>query len=207
MNQQRGRASISALFLIVILGLVGLAFVVGVPTYNKLQRLDEGVSAAWSNVVNQYQRRADLVPNLVEVTKGYAAHEADVFKQVTDARSRVGSLNVNLDSLDASALQQFQSAQAQLGGALSRLIAVSENYPELKASEIFRDLQAQLEGTENRITTARSDYIETVREFNSMVRQFPSNLIAGFAGLSVKPNFSVENEAAISTAPKVSFGQ
>lgn len=207
MNRQQGRASISVILLIVILGAVGLAFVTGVPAYNKLQRLDEGVKAAWSDVVNQYQRRADLVPNLVEVAKGYAAHEESVFTQVTEARSRVSSMNVNVGDLDANALQQFQAAQAQLSGALSRLIAVSENYPELKASEVFQNLQVQLEGTENRIATARSDYINTVREFNSSVRQFPTNMIAGFAGLSAKPNFSVENEAQISTAPKVSFGQ
>lgn len=204
-TKQQGRASIAAVLLIVILGAVGLAFLMGVPAYNKLQRLDEGVTAAWSNVVNQYQRRADLVPNLVETVKGYAAHEEAVFTQVTEARSRVSNLNVNVGEVDANTLQQFQAAQAQLGSALSRLIAVSENYPDLKASEVFQNLQVQLEGTENRITTARSDYIGTVQEFNSTVRQFPTNFIAGFAGLSAKPNFSVENESEISTAPAVNF--
>lgn len=207
MQKEQGRASISAILLVVILGAVSLAFLTGVPAYNKLQRLDEGISAAWSNVVNQYQRRADLVPNLVEVAKGYAAHEQEVFAQVTEARSRVGSVNVNVSEVDENTLKQYQAAQAQLSGALSRLIAVAENYPDLKANEVFQNLQVQLEGTENRIATARSDYIEAVREFNTTVRQFPTNFIAGFAGLAVKPNFTVENEAQISTAPKVQFGQ
>ncbi|WP_072577160.1 LemA family protein [Suttonella ornithocola] len=193
------------LVLVVIIGLIIAVGAMAVPTYNRLQGLDETVKAQWSEVVNQYQRRADLIPNLVEVTKKYAAHEEAVFTQVAEARSKVSAMNVSVDNLDAAKLQQFQQAQGELGVALSRLIAVSESYPELKANTVFENLQTQLEGTENRITTARKRYIESVKDFNSTVRRFPTNLVAKFAGLSVKPNFTVENEAAISTAPKVQF--
>ena len=174
--------------------------------YNKLQNQDEAVKAAWSEVVNQYQRRADLIPNLVATVKGYAAQEERIFVEVTEARSRVGSIQVTPELLnDPQAFAQFQAAQGQLTSALSRLIAVSENYPDLKSSANFRDLQAQLEGTENRITIARNRYIAAVQAFNVTVREFPTNLTAKMFDFDVKPNFSVQNEAAISTAPAVTF--
>lgn len=175
--------------------------------YNTLQASDEQIKASWSEVVNQYQRRADLVPNLVNTVKGYAAHERQVLAQVTEARARVGSMQVTPEVLnDPQALARFQAAQGQLTGALSRLLAVSENYPQLKADAGFRDLQAQLEGTENRITVARNRYIKSVQDYNVTVRSFPSNLTAMVFGFEVKPNFSVENERAISTPPTVDFG-
>ena len=176
--------------------------------YNTLQAEDEATKAAWSEVINQYQRRADLVPNLVNTVKGYASHEKDVLTEVTEARAKVGSLSINADSAnDAAALKQFSEAQGQLGSALSHLMMVSENYPQLKADGLFRDLQAQLEGTENRITVARNRYIQAVQLYNTTVRSFPANLTAKVAGLTVKPNFTVDNEKAVSTAPVVNFGQ
>ncbi|WP_024302510.1 LemA family protein [Pseudogulbenkiania sp. MAI-1] len=175
--------------------------------YNTLQSNDEQIKASWSEVLNQYQRRADLVPNLVNTVKGYAAHEKAVLAQVTEARSRVGSIQATPELLnDPEAFAKFQAAQAQLSGALSRLLVVSENYPQLKADAGFRDLQAQLEGTENRITVARNRYIKAVQEYNVTVRSFPSNLTAIVFGFKVKPNFAVENEQAISTPPRVDFG-
>lgn len=174
--------------------------------YNTLQSNDEQIKASWSEVINQYQRRADLVPNLVNTVKAYAAHEKQVLTQVTEARAKVGSLQVTPEVLnDPQAFARFQSAQGQLSGALSRLLAVAENYPQLKADAGFRDLQAQLEGTENRITVARNRYIKAVQEYNVTVRSFPTNLTAMVFGFSVKPNFSVDNEKAISTAPAVDF--
>ena len=175
--------------------------------YNTLQQQDEEVKAAWSEVINQYQRRADLVPNLVNVVKGYAAHEKDILTQVAEARARVGSIQATPELLNnEQAFRQFQAAQGQLSGALSRLLAVSENYPQLKADGLFRDLQAQLEGTENRITVARNRYIQTVKEFNITVRSLPTNLTAKVIGMDVKPNFTVENEQQIAQPPKVDFG-
>lgn len=175
--------------------------------YNTLQRQDEQVKAAWSEVVNQYQRRADLVPNLVNTVKGYAAYEKDVLTQVTEARARVGSIQATPALLnDPQAFERFQRAQRALSGALSRLLAVSENYPQLKADASFRDLQSQLEGTENRITVARNRYITAVQEYNVTVRTFPSNLTATAFGYAVRPNFTVENERAIAAPPKVEFG-
>ncbi|MGH8163766.1 MAG: LemA family protein [Rhodanobacteraceae bacterium] len=175
--------------------------------YNQIQRKDEGVKAAWSEVINQYQRRADLVPNLVATVKGYAAHEEKVFREVTQARAKVGSIQVTPElANDPKALQQFQAAQGELSGALSRLMAVSENYPNLKADGLFQNLQAQLEGTENRITVARNRYVQSVQDYNSYIRQFPQNMTAKMFGYSVKPNFSVANESSISTAPTVDFG-
>ena len=175
--------------------------------YNTLQTQDEQIKAGWSEVLNQYQRRADLVPNLVNVVKGYAAHEKDVLTQVTNARAQVGQIQVTPElANDPQALQKFQAAQGQLGSALSRLLVVAENYPQLKADGVFRDLQAQLEGTENRITVARNRYIQAVQAYNTTVRKFPSNLTAMLFGHAVKPNFTVENEKEISTAPKVDFG-
>jgi len=175
--------------------------------YNTFQSLDEQAKAAWSEVLNQYQRRADLVPNLVSTVKGYAAHEEKVLVAVTEARAKVGSLQVTPELLnDPEALSKFQKAQGELSSALSRLLAVSENYPQLKADTAFRDLQAQLEGTENRIAVARNRYIKAVQEYNTAVRSFPNNLTAMAFGYQPKANFSVENEQAISTAPKVDFG-
>jgi LemA protein len=175
--------------------------------YNAMQRQDEAVKASWSEVLNQYQRRADLVPNLVNTVKGYAQHEEKVFVEVTEARAKVGSLQVNADSLnDPQKLQQFQAAQGQLGSALSRLMVVSENYPQLKADGLFQNLQAQLEGTENRVTVARNRYVQAVQQYNELIRTFPNNLTAKMFGYKVKPNFSVDNEKTISTAPTVDFG-
>jgi LemA protein len=175
--------------------------------YNEIQSQDEAVKAAWSEVINQYQRRADLVPNLVNTVKGYAAQEKDVLTQVTEARSRVGSMQVTPETLnDPAALKKFQDTQGELSGALSRLLVVSENYPQLKSDANFRDLQAQLEGTENRITVARNRYIQAVQEYNTHLRQFPNNLTAMVFGYAVKPNFTVENEQQISKPPVVDFG-
>ena len=175
--------------------------------YNAIQRQDEAVKAAWSEVINQYQRRADLVPNLVNTVKGYAQHEEKVLTEVTNARARVGTMQLSPDALnDPQKLQQFQQAQGQLSSALSRLMVVSENYPQLKADGLFQNLQAQLEGTENRITVARNRYVQAVQTYNSMIRTFPNNLTARMFGYQVKPNFTVENEQAISSAPTVDFG-
>lgn len=175
--------------------------------YNRFQTLDEETKASWSEVINQYQRRADLVPNLVSTVKGYAAHEKDVLTQVTEARAKVGSMQVSPELLnDPQAFAQFQAAQGQLTGALSRLMVVAENYPNLKADQGFRDLQAQLEGTENRVAVARNRYILTVKEYNVAVRTFPNNLTAMMFGYKPKPSFTVDNEKAISVAPTVDFG-
>ncbi|PID65447.1 MAG: hypothetical protein CR975_07130 [Gammaproteobacteria bacterium] len=174
--------------------------------YNTLQTQDEAVTAGWSEVVNQYQRRADLIPNLVEVTKKYAAHEKAVFSDVANARSSAGSIQVTPEMLDdPAALKKFQTAQAQMGSALSRLLAVAENYPNLKADRIFTDLTAQLESTENRITVARNRYIKAVQAFNGTVRKFPTNITAKIFALQRKANFSVANETRISTAPAVNM--
>ncbi|BBA37126.1 LemA family protein [Methylocaldum marinum] len=175
--------------------------------YNTLQQQDEQIKASWSEVLNQYQRRADLVPNLVNVVKGYAGHEREVLTQVTEARSRVGSVQATPELLnDAQAFSRFQAAQGELSSALSRLMAVAENYPQLKADTLFRDLQAQLEGTENRITVARNRYIAAVQDYNVTVRSFPTNITARVFGMAVKPNFAVENEREISRPPAVDFG-
>ncbi|WP_151816843.1 LemA family protein [Acinetobacter junii] len=172
--------------------------------YNTLQVKDEAVNASWSEVQNQYQRRADLVPNLVNVVKGYAKHEEQVLTEVTQARSNVAGLKVDKEVLDDPALfEKYQQAQSQLTGALSRLIAVSENYPDLKANEQFRDLQAQLEGTENRIAVARNRYITTVQDYNAYVRQFPQVMTAKVIGMKTKENFKAEQSAQ--QAPTVSF--
>jgi LemA protein len=174
--------------------------------YNNLQAQDENVKAAWSEVVNQYQRRADLIPNLVNTVKGYAAQEQKVLIGVTEARARVGSIQVTPEILNNPELfQKFQAAQGQLTQALKSLLAVTENYPQLKSDQNFRDLQSQLEGTENRITVARNRYIKAVQEYNVTVRSFPVNLTAKMFGFQVKPNFTVENEQQIATAPTVSF--
>lgn len=175
--------------------------------YNDLQRRDEQIKANWSEVLNQYQRRADLVPNLVRTVQAFAAHEKEVFTQVTQARAKVGSLNLSAETIqDSEQLGNFQAAQSELSGALSRLLMVSENYPQLKSDGAFRDLQAQLEGTENRIAVARNRYIKAVQEYNITVRSFPSNLTAKYFDFTVKPNFSVDNAAEISKPVEVSFG-
>ncbi len=175
--------------------------------YNQLQTQDEGVKAAWAEVLNQYQRRADLVPNLVNTVKGYAQQEQDVLLGVTEARAKVGSVNVTSDMIDdAEKLKQFGQAQGELSSALSRLLVVTENYPELKSDALFRDLQAQLEGTENRITVARNRYIDAVQTYNVTVRSFPTNLTAKLFGLAVKPSLTVEDEKAIAKPPTVDFG-
>jgi len=175
--------------------------------YNEFQSRDEQVKAAWSEVVNQYQRRADLIPNLVNTVKGFAAQEQQVLLGVTEARAKVGSIQATPELINnPEAFNRFQQAQGELSSALSRLLVVVERYPELKSDQNFRDLQAQLEGTENRITVARNRYIKTVQEYNTLARQFPTNLTAMVFGYPVKPNFTVEDEKAISTAPKVDFG-
>jgi LemA protein len=176
--------------------------------YNSIQSKDEGVKASWSEVVNQYQRRADLVPNLVNTVKGYAAHEEEVFVKVTEARAQVGKITLSTDDLtDEAKVKQFQAAQGELSSALSRLMAVSENYPQLKADGLFQNLQAQLEGTENRVTVARNRYITSVQDYNTFVRSFPQNITAKMFGYKEKANFSVENEKQISTAPTVDFNK
>jgi LemA protein len=187
-----------ALFMVMILSGCG---------YNTLQSGDENIKASWAEVLNQYQRRADLVPNLVNVVKGYAAHEKDVLTEVTEARARVGAMQATPDLInDEEAFKKFIAAQGQMTSAISRLLLVAENYPQLKADGLFRDLQAQLEGTENRITVARNRYIDAVKEYNITVRSFPTNLTAMMFGHKTKPSFTVENEQAIAQPPKVDFG-
>jgi LemA protein len=176
--------------------------------YNQFQVKDEATKAAWSEVVNQYQRRADLIPNLVNTVKGYAAHEKDTLEAVTRARAAATSFQITPEVLNnPEAFQKFQQVQGELSSALSRLMAVSENYPQLKADASFRDLQSQLEGTENRITVARQRYIAAVQDYNVTVRSFPTNLTAMMFGYQAKPSFTVANEKSISTAPTVNFGK
>ena len=171
-----------------------------------MQSQDEAANAAWSKVLNQYQRRAELVPNLVATVQGYAKHEKEVLTEVTEARAKVGSVQLTGDTAtNEQQLKAFSDAQAGLTSALSKLMVVVEKYPELKANTNFLELQKQLEGTENRIAVARSDYIESVQTYNTTVRKFPNNLTAKMFGMEVRPNFTVENEKAVSTAPKVSF--
>jgi LemA protein len=176
--------------------------------YNQFQTKDEATKAAWSEVVNQYQRRADLIPNLVNTVKGYASHEKDTLEAVTKARAAATSMQVTPEVLnDPAAFAKFQQVQGELSSALSRLMVVTENYPNLKADAGFRDLQSQLEGTENRITVARNRYITSVQDYNVLARSFPNNLTAMIFGYKVKPSFTVENEKSISTAPTVNFGK
>lgn len=195
-----------SLLIIIVLLIIG-AFIF-FKDYNNIQNQDEAVAASWSEVVNQYKRRADLVPNLVNTVKGYASHEKDVLTQVTDARAKVGSIQINADQLSDPALfSKFQQAQSELSSALSRLIAVSENYPDLKANTLYQDLMSQLEGTENRITVARGRYIQTVQSFNSYIRKLSTKWVADIIGQQPKQQFTVENEQQISNAPSVNFGQ
>ncbi len=175
--------------------------------YNQIQMNDEAVTASWSEVLNQYKRRADLIPNLVSIVQGYAAHEKEVLTRVTEARASVAGMKATPELMnDPAAFAAFQKAQTNLGGALSRLLVVAENYPQLKADANFRDLQAQVEGTENRITVARNRYIKAVQEYNISVRTFPNNLTAKFMGWQPKANFTVEDEKVISTPPSINFG-
>jgi len=188
--------------------IVSIAAVLAGCGYNDIQRTDEQVKSAWSEVLNQYQRRADLVPNLVNTVKGFAAQEQQVLTQVTEARARVGSIQATPELLnDEAAFRRFQEAQAGMTSALSRLLVVAENYPQLKSDANFRDLQAQLEGTENRIAVARNRYIKSVQEYNVLIRQFPVNLTAMLFSYQVKPNFSVEDEKAIAKPPTVDFSK
>ncbi len=191
-------------------GLLALAAVLGVSGcgYNDFQRLDEQVKAAWSEVLNQYQRRADLIPNIVNTVKGEAGFEQETLTKVVEARAKATSIQVTPETLNnPEAFNRFQQAQGELSSALSRLIAVSENYPNLKANQGFQDLRVQLEGTENRITVARNRYIKAVADYNVLARQFPTNLTAMLFSYSVKPSFTVENEAAISKPPTVDFNK
>lgn len=174
--------------------------------YNTLQSTDEQIKASWAEVLNQYKRRADLIPNLVSTVQGFASQEREVLINVTNARSKVGSIQASPDLInDTDAFAKFQQAQGDLTSALSKLLVVVENYPELKSDENFRDLQAQLEGTENRIAVARNRYIKAVQEYNTVVRSFPSNLTAMIFGFQTKPSFMVENEQEISAPPRVEF--
>jgi LemA protein len=189
----------TAATLVMMLGISGCG-------YNRLQSADESINASWSEVVNQYQRRSDLIPNLVETVKAFASQEKSVLLGVTEARSKVGSIQATPEMVnDPAAFEQFNEAQGELSSALSRLLVVVENYPQLKSDANFRDLQAQLEGTENRIAVARLRYIKAVQEYNVTVRSFPSNLTAKFFGFKTKPQYTVENEKEISESPKVDF--
>ncbi|TAK72522.1 MAG: LemA family protein [Betaproteobacteria bacterium] len=189
-----------------VMGLAAITLGLSGCGYNDMQRGDEQIKGSWSEVLNQYQRRADLVPNLVNTVKGFAAQEQQILIQVTEARSRVGSIQATPELInDPAAFAKFQQAQAGLSSALSRLLLVSENYPQLKSDANFRDLQAQLEGTENRIAVARNRYIKSVQEYNTLIRTFPNNLTAMLFSYQVKPNFAVENEKAIAIPPTVSF--
>lgn len=189
-----------SLVVMLVLGLSGCG-------YNTFQSTDEQIKSAWSEVLNQYQRRADLVPNLVATVKGETAFEQETLVRVIEARAKATAIQVTPETLNnPEAFQRFQAAQGELGGALSRLLAVSEQYPNLKANQAFRDLQAQLEGTENRITVARNRYIKAVQDYNVAVRSFPSNLTAMVFGYEVKPNFSVTDEKALAVPPAVNFG-
>ncbi|GAA5103680.1 LemA family protein [Orbus sasakiae] len=191
-------------YVILILIVVGAFMLFN--SYNSIQSHDEKVAASWSEVLNQYQRRADLVPNLVNTVKGYTQHEKEVLLQVTQARAKVGSIQVNVDQLtDPEVIAKFQQAQQQLSSSLSRLIAVSESYPDLKANPLYQDLMAQLEGTENRISVARGRYIESIQDYNTYIRRLPAKLIADYLDVKPKAQFAVENEKQISTPPVVSF--
>lgn len=190
----------------ITLAIITIVVVLGIGVYNRIIGGDEGVTAAWSEVVNQYQRRADLIPNLVATVKGAAANEKDILNGVIAARSKATSINVNADTLNNPAMfKKFSQAQEQLSGALSRLLVTVERYPEVKSTKLYQDLLAQLEGTENRITVSRKRYVKAVKTYNLAVRKFPGNIIAGPAGYAVKPNFSVANEAEIAKPPAIDF--
>jgi LemA protein len=191
----------AAIISVLLIGLSGCG-------YNNIQSTDEETKSAWSEVLNQYKRRADLIPNLVKTVQGYAKQEQDVFIKVTEARAKATSVNITPDMVnDPAAMEKFAAAQKELSSSLGRLLVVAENYPQLKSDQNFRDLQAQLEGTENRIGVARNRYIETIKNYNILVRSFPQNITAKIFGYKEKAQFKVENEAEISEAPKVDFGQ
>ena len=193
-------------FTMVVLAFFTLAIIFGIGVFNRMVDGDENVTASWSEVVNQYQRRADLIPNLVSTVKGFAAQEKDVLTSVVEARAKATSVQITPETLNNPAMfEKFTQAQGQLGSALSKLLVTVERYPQLKSDKNFLELQSQLEGTENRITVARKRYISAVKDYNLTVRKFPGNIIAGVTGFRLKPNFSVENEAQISTPPKVDF--
>ncbi len=195
-------------FIMTILAVITLIVVLGMGVYNRLVSGDENVTAAWSEVVNQYKRRADLIPNLVNTVKGFAAQEKDVLTSVVEARAKASSIQVSADSLkDPATFEKFTQAQDQLSGALSRLLVTVERYPQLKSDQHFLDLQRQLEGTENRVTVARRRYVSAVKDYNLTVRKFPGNIISGIMGFTTKPNFSVANEKEISTPPTVDFNK
>lgn len=193
-------------FVTIILAVITLAAIFGIGVYNRIQSTDEGVTASWSEVVNQFKRRADLIPNLVSTVKGFAAQEKDVLTSVVEARAKATSIQVSPEMLNNPAMfEKFTQAQGQLGSALSKLLVTVERYPQLKSDKNFLELQTQLEGTENRITVARKRYIDSVKNYNLTVRKFPGNMIANAMGYSTKPNFSVTNEAEISAPPAVNF--
>ncbi|MEJ5999662.1 LemA family protein [Paucibacter soli] len=199
MNVSLKRAALTTAMAAATLGLSGCG-------YNEFQRLDEQVGASWAEVLSQYQRRADLIPNIVNTVKGEANFEQETLTKVVEARARATAIQVTPElAKDPEALKKFQAAQGELSGALSRLLVVSENYPSLKANQGFQDLRVQLEGTENRITVARNRYIKSVADYNVLTRSFPSNLTAMVFGYAVKPSFQVQNEAEIKNAPTVSF--
>lgn len=194
------KKSKSALILILVVVLVALW---GVKAYNNMVSQEEGVSTAWANVQSQYQRRADLIPNLVNTVKGYAAHESETLQAVVNARTKATSINIDAENMTAEQLQEFQKAQSEVGGALGRLIAVAENYPDLKANQNFLELQAQLEGTENRIAVERKNFNEAAKKYNTYIRKFPQSLLSGVFGFDKKPYF--EAEEGSQKAPTVQF--
>ena len=188
---------------IIIIAVLAIVAIWGVSSYNGLVKMDEGVNTAWSNVENQYQRRADLIPNLVNTVKGYAAHEKETLEAVMSARSKATQMTIDADNLTPEKLQEYQKAQGEIGSALGRLLAITENYPDLKANENFKELQAQLEGTENRISVERRNFNEVAREYNTSIRTFPKTIIAGMCGLEKRPYFEAEEGA--NKAPEVKF--
>ena len=188
---------------IILIAVIAIAAIWGISAYNGLVKMDESVSTAWSNVENQYQRRADLIPNLVNTVKGYAAHEKETFEAVVSARSKATQMTIDADNLTPEKLQQYQKAQGEIGAALGRLLAITENYPELKANENFKELQAQLEGTENRISVERRNFNEVARSYNTSIRTFPKSILAGMFGFDKRPYFEAEEGA--NKAPTVEF--
>ena len=188
---------------IILIAVIAIAAIWGISAYNGLVKMDESVSTAWSNVENQYQRRADLIPNLVNTVKGYAAHEKETFEAVVSARSKATQMTIDADNLTPEKLQQYQKAQGEIGAALGRLLAITENYPELKANENFKELQAQLEGTENRISVERRNFNEVARTYNTSIRTFPKSILAGIFGFDKRPYFEAEEGA--NKAPEVKF--
>ena len=188
---------------IILVAVIAALAMWAISAYNGMVKMDESVSTAWSNVENQYQRRADLIPNLVNTVKGYAAHEKETFEAVVSARSKATQMTIDADNLTPEKLQQYQKAQGEIGAALGRLLAITENYPELKANENFKELQAQLEGTENRISVERRNFNEVARTYNTSIRTFPKIILAGMFGFDKRPYFEAEEGA--NKAPEVKF--